>query len=797
MDGNDDARFGLWLKERRKSLDLTQEDLADRIGCSPWTITKIETGERRPSKQLAELLSQQLHIPEQEQAEFIRLARLGQPIPPGGPALHNSAAEPAPDVHPASLYTPLTPIIGRDAEVETLRCKLLEEKARLITLTGPPGIGKTRLAVELAGLLQGEFADGAFFVPLASVSDTGLIPTAIAQAVGVREMHEQSGGAALAEALAGRRILLVLDNFEQLVEGGPVITDLMRACPHLHVLVTSREALRVRGEEQFAVRPLALPDRSLYSGQGLTRSSPREQLSSYPAVELFVSRARSVKSDFTLSDENAQTVAAICAHLDGLPLAIELVAARIRLLPAWALLARLGSSLALLTGGPRDVPVRHRTLRAAISWSYDLLTEPEQVFMSRLGVFPDGCDLAAIEAVCNPDGDIDLDILDGLESLIYKSLLHQVDQRVGDEARYTMLQTIREYALERLAERGETDVIMRRMAEYYLHLSETVEPNRGGPNQEQWLNRLEREHDNIRAALGWLISRGDNLALRMVASLWYFWEIRGYLSEGRDWLERTLAHTDASPSSDRAHVLHVSAGLALRQGDYQRCKELSLESLSISRILDDKRGMGRALHALGISEEALGNLEQADAHYSQSLVIWREQGEPANLGRILNSAGVLARIRGDYDRAVELFNESLELHRQTGLKRSIALVLANLGAVALARSEWDQAEALFNESLVLRREIGHKVGIGDCLIGLACVCRARGDALKAARLFASATQLFNTLDYKMEPSDRMVYERGVDETRAALSEPEFDAAWEEGQSMDIEEAVPYALGQVD
>mgnify|MGYP003290465858 CR=1 FL=1 len=355
-----------------------------------------------------------------------------------------------------------------------------------------------------------------------------------------------------------------------------------------------------------------------------------------------------------------------------------------------------------------------------------------------------------------------------------------------------MHQTIREYALERLAERDGEEAAMRRLASYYLQLALAAEPNLTGPDQKRWLDRLEVELDNIRAALSWLIARKDALALKMVAALWYFWEIRGYLSEGRRWLEQALAHTAASPTPERARILHVSAGLALRQGDYERGRRLSRESLAISRDLGDSHDTGRALHVLGISEEALGNLDAAQECYLESIAIFRELGHRPNLARTLNSLGVLARARGDYDRAIALFNESLDLHATLGSKRSIALALANLGMVALLRERWDEAQTLFVESLGLREEIGHKVGIGDCLIGLGCVSVARGDALRAATLFGAGTRLFRTMDYEMEPSDRRVYERGLDAARACSAPEEFEAAWAEGEALDVANAIRFA-----
>jgi predicted ATPase len=482
-----------------------------------------------------------------------------------------------PERPPTNLIAPLTRLIGRKQDLAAVRNALLRSEARLLTLIGPPGIGKTRLSIAVAHDIQAAFADGAYFVALAPLGDPALVLATIAQMLEVRETAGQPLLETLKRVLHARRLLLLLDNFEHLLDAAPLVVELLEACPGLKALVTSRAALHVRGERLYAVPPLLLPD--------LTHLPATVRLARNPAIALFVERAQAVMPDFRLTEQNAPAVAAICARLEGLPLALELAATRIKLLSPETLLARLEQRLSLLTDGARDLPPRHRTLRAAIEWSYELLDVGVQTLFCRLGVFVGGCTLDAATAVSNTTNDVLVDVTGGIASLLDKSLLQQVEGMDG-EARFTMLETIREYALERLEQSGEAEAVRQRHAEYCLALAEIAEPHLQQHDQLSWLDRLEREHDNLRAALRWVLD-GDagEIGLRLAAALAEFWFIRSYRSEARGWFEAVLAHPNAAaPTPVRAKVL-LAASSAI--GSRTAIPALAEESLAISRTLGD------------------------------------------------------------------------------------------------------------------------------------------------------------------------------------------------------------------
>jgi predicted ATPase/class 3 adenylate cyclase len=625
---------------------------------------------------------------------------------------------------PHNLPVQLTSFVGREREIADARGELLRDEVRLLTLAGPAGTGKTRLALRVAADVLGEFANGVFFVALARPGEPDLLASAIGEAIGVREVPGQPLLETLKDALQAQELLLVLDNFEHVMVLAPQVGALLAACPSLKIMVTSREVLHLSPERVLHVPPLAVPD--------VQRPLPVEQLTEYDAVRLFVERAQAAQPTFALSDGNAAAVAEICARLEGLPLAIELAAARVRLLSPAALLARLERRLPLLTGGPQDLPARQQTLRGAVGWSYDLLGPGEQRLFARLAVFSGGFTLDAAETVCAPGRDEPAAVLEGLASLIDKSLLRQ--EEPAGEPRFRMLETIREYALEQLKASGELEAVQGRLADALVALVEQAEPELTGPEQVTWLDRLEAEHDNLRAALQWCAEAGElELSLRLCGALWRFWSTRGYLGEGLRWLDGALART--TPHTPvLAKALNGAANLAREQGDYDAAKRRHEQSLAVSSEHGDRRGIAEALNNLGLIALYQGHHAAAQQHCEEGLAIFRAIGDQGGIAGALNNLGNLARERGDADRAAALHKESLALRRGLGDRRGSALSLNNLANVVLNQGDYSQAAALHGESLALRRELGDRAGIATSLNNLGNVARARGD-YRAARAY--------------------------------------------------------------
>ncbi len=591
-------------------------------------------------------------------------------------------------------------LIGRDEEVEAVRRLLQDAAVRVVTLTGPGGTGKTRLALQIARGLADAFPDGAYFVALAPISDPDLLASSISGVLGIRESPARPVLESVKESLEHKQLLLVLDNFEQIVTAAPVVAELLAGCHGLQVLITSRVVLHLSVEHEFQVPPLDLPD--------LARLPDPTALEQYSAVALFLQRARAVRSSFTLSKENAAAIAGICARLDGLPLAIELAAARIKVLAAQAILDRLASRLDFLRGGAHDLPARHQTLRGAIAWSYDLLADHEKAFFQRMAVFSGGCTLEAAQRVGVADGRPGMDALDGVTALVDKSLLRQ-EESPAYEPRFVMLETIREYGVERLKSAGGWEAARRAHAMYFLGLAEQAEPELTGPAQPQWLDRLEREHDNLRAALTWAEDPGEGeIGLRLGAALWRFWVVRGHLHEGHDRLERLLTLPGAAArTGSRARVLH---------------------------------GLGTIIHEMGHDyREARGFVED-------SLSIWRELGDKRGTATALNSLGWLAFHLGEFDRARALSEEALLLHQELGEKRGAAVALFNVGSVALHRSDYPTALSLFDQSIALRREIGDRRGCAYVQVSLAWVEHQRGNHGRAAAILVEALTVLRELN---------------------------------------------------
>jgi len=720
------------------------------------------------------------------------------------------------------LPVQLTTLVGREHKIAAVCALLREARARLVTLTGPGGTGKTRLALQVAAEIVEVFPDGVYFVDLAPLGDPALVLPTIARALGVVEHGGQPLADALRERLAGTRTLLLLDNLEQVVEVGPEIVGLLGAGPGVAILATSRIALHVRGEWLYAVPPLTLP-----GAEGVPVDMPTES----EAVRVFIERAQNVKPDFAVTNATALAVAEICVRLDGLPLAIELAAARVRLLPPVALLAHLDQRLRLLTGGARDMPTRQRTLRATIDWSYGLLTPAERTLLARLAVFTGGCTLAAVEAVCDADGA--LDALVTVDSLARQSVLRLVEEEDDGAARVWLLETIREYALERLEASGEREEVGRRHTAYFLAFAEDVEPRLRGPQERMWLDRLEDEHDNLRIALGRSVrTEGEALtSLRLSGALVRFWVVRGHLSEGRGWLEKALSQGRAG-SSDvdvRAKALRGAGLLAYRQGDYARARALHEESLTLYRHLEDQMGIATALSHLGSVAYKQGDFARARALHEESLALWRDLGDRAGMSASLTNLGIAASHRGDYEQAWALLDDGLVLRRELGSAWDIAVSLSNLGTVAYRQGHYEQAWALTEESLALRKDLGdtggiatslHTLGnvackqgqveqarillgqslqlarrvgdqslVAECLESVATMALVASDAQRAVRLLGTAAALREFIGAPLLPAARISIDDAVAAARTALGNDSFAAAWRVGQMMGLEQAV--------
>ncbi|MGI8827271.1 MAG: ATP-binding protein [Chloroflexota bacterium] len=733
------------------------------------------------------------------------------------------------DARPTNLPQQLTAFIGREREVPAVADMVRRDEVRLLTLLGPAGTGKTRLALRVGAELRGDFRDGVFFVSLAPIRDPAFLASAVAEALGVQETGNRSMLDVVKEFLRDKQMVLVLDNFEQIVEGAGVVADILRACPGIRAIVTSREVLRVSGEHTFAVPPLEVPN---------TENLPRiEILLRHDAVALFVERAQAVKADFSLGEQNASAVAKICARLDGLPLAIELAATRIRLFTPQALLGRLSNRLQILVGGGRELPDRQQTLRGTIDWSYDLLAPVEQTLFARLSVFSGGCGLEAAEVVCRDDVGSQLDILDGIASLVEKSLLRQTEGTEG-EPRFTMLETIREYGLERLAQAKDLDRVRRAHALYVLELVELAEPKLFGPEQVSWLNRLEDELDNIRAALEWAKEcRETEVGLRVAGSLWRFWRARGHVNEGRRWLDAFVdrARAEGIPDStgsglhDYTQALLWAASLAIDQGEYDSAQSDAEEALESQQRICDKGGIALALNVLGIlahyrSEHSRaatlygeglahfreiesdwgialslnnlgaleierGNSERAASYYEESLAIERERGDSWKVALLLNNLGDVAAEAGSHDEAQILNGEALRLHRELGYAAGIAESLTCLANAAAAQGGLQKAVNKYQESFSLHQRLGDKWGLTVCMEGLAAIAGRTGRCQSAARLYAAASALRDVIGHPISPKDRRGYDEGLNVLRSALGADAFEDAWNSGRLMPSGEAI--------
>jgi predicted ATPase len=732
------------------------------------------------------------------------------------------------DLPANKLPRQLTPFVGRDAEVSAVKEILLRDDVLLTTITGPGGVGKTRLSLKVAEELMNRFPAGVHLVQLGPVSDPDLVPSLIAQT-----LHLRAGGESPLETLKEhlrsslrKPLLLLLDNFEHLVSVGPTVGELLAIGSYLKILVTSRAPLRIYGEHEFPMPPLTLPDsKSL---------PPVEFLPRYSAVALFVQRAAAVRPDFVLTQENAADVVEICSRLDGLPLAIELAASRMKLLRPAALRARLASRLQLLTGGSRDLPERQQTLRGAIDWSHDFLSAAEQVLFRRLSVFAGGCNLEEVEAVCNTREDLELDLLDGIASLVNHSLLQQIEQPEG-EPRFAMLETIREYAREKLLASGDEAQTRRAHAAYCLVLAEEGAAATTDSERVKWFDCFEVEHENLRAALEWLIESGDaEWGLRLGLALFGFWEAREYLSEARDRLEKLIhLNSNAPASKERMRAVFAAGVLAAEQRDLNAAGELMQQSLEMARELNDKLSIAVNINGLAIHARDRGDLALARTLFEESLGIWKDCDDRLAVARSLSNLANVVRLQGDFARARSLYEESLEILREVGDRTGaawsinylgdvardrgdsadarelyelsltafrelgdrwgIAGSLADLGSLARDQHNFDRASSLYRESMRIFQELDHKRGIARLLDCLACLAGARLAPRRALRLAGAAAALREKLGIPLPAKEQATLETLLEPARRLFTNAEDTAIWLKGWALPLDQAVDEAL----
>jgi predicted ATPase/DNA-binding XRE family transcriptional regulator len=802
--------FGEWIRRRRKALDLTQAALASRVDCAVITIKKIEQDERRPSQLLAERLADGLEIPADERAVFIQAA-LAQRSPDRLPA----PADQLPSAQVlARLPSPATPLIGRRREIAQA-VNLLHRAARLLTLTGAGGVGKTRLALAVAEKLAPEQRNGAAFISLSSLNDPDALTGRIAEELGAKQTGDRSALETLVDFLAGQQILLVLDNFEHLLPAAPQLASLLQALDGVRLLVTSREPLRLTGETVLTVKPLGLPG---LSGAASTEQFYLEATRS-DAVRLFASRARARSPDFHLNRENCARVADICRRLDGLPLAIELAAARTGEMPLEMLQDGLVQRLDLIGGGYQDLPERQRTLRSTFDWSFNLLLPAEKQVFPRLGVFAGGITLEAVRAVCP---EIPADQLQAaLAGLAGKNMIYLA----ADGERYHLLETAQTYAREHLTYSGEIQAAQKAHLIYFAKLAEEAAPHFWDKEQAFWLRRMSNEVDNLRRALGWALDPGSSdpeaveSGARMAASLWYFWYLYGALNEGAGWLGLALERLP-QPGRTRAQLLMAEGTLAWQQGRLLYAADRLRQSLDLFRRLEDSQGLAESTHMYGhivfdqqnyagadqyfreslalyeelgdrtlrvslISDLGLvayhqGSLEDARKYYQESLSLFIEAGIKDGEAQSCIRLGDIARLEGEYPKAQDLYQKSLKINRELNISMEIACSLHKLGFIALWRGETLQAWKLFLESLSLQAEFGNQQGIAECLAGLASAFAAGQRYEEAARCFAAARQILEKTGLPISPADLIEWRRDEAAARSHCDPLGFEQAWAQG-----------------
>ncbi len=770
MGHETDDKLGTSLKRLRLAAGMTQEELAARAGISARTVSDVERGLRiAVYPDTAQRLAAALGLEHEERRRFDAVARGRLPdLPPAPPS--------------GRLPTVPTRLLGRSRELVTIAAALQVSDVRLLTLTGPGGIGKTRLALEVARRTEGSFSGGVFFISLGEVKEAALVAPQVAKAIGVVET-----GPNLQELttkrLAGSRALIVLDTFEHLVAAAPLVYALLLSSPGTTFIVTSRSALRLRGEREFPVPPLELP-----SEPG---AATPEDIARWPATALFWERAQAVRPDLELDARTAPVVAGICSKLDGLPLAIELAAARVKHLPLAAVRDQLEDRLRLLVGGALDLPLRQRAIRDTVAWSHDLLGTREEKLFRRLSVFNGGWTLAAVENVCGASDELG-GALEGISALVDQSLVFL--DRNHPDARYDMLDVVREYAAQRLLEAGETGEIMHRHALYYLLLSEEAEPNFVRAGHEDWFRRIDVERSNLRRGMAWTIERGETvLALRYTVALWRYWRKFGEFVEGRRWSEGAIAMSGEAPDSLRAKGLGAAAALALPQGDYGRMAELASEAMELALQSQDPMDLRNVLTIQGLV--AMGQERYGDAvePLRESLAICRRLGLSWQLATSHLNLGLALLHAGSPEDADATFQEGLRLYRRLGDDIFAARITNASAQAALARDDVGRAESLARTALTAFAEHAERQGIAECLDTLAAVAASRSNADRAATLSGAAAAVRETIASRPAPFELVITRRFVNRVEERSGKQRWHASWEAGHALGAEAAVAYGL----
>jgi predicted ATPase/DNA-binding XRE family transcriptional regulator len=810
--------FGDWIKQRRRALDLTQQQLAELVACSVITLQKLEAGVRRPSQQMLTRLADCLQLAGENRAAFLQQGRAQRRAP-------DRASSPllAPEAYGGALPAPLTPLIGRDNELVSLAARIQRADTRLLTCLGPAGVGKTRLSLEVAARLQDAFRDGTVVVPLAPLRDPQLLPMSIAQA-----LHIQVTSAVplddLIAHLRTRQLLLVLDNFEQIVSAAPTITHLLQACPALKLIVTSRARLRVRGERVFSLAPLGLPDLS---------QLPGKNLQDVPSVALFCEIAQALDPELALAPETLETIAQICTRLDGLPLAIEIVATHSRALPPSLLLEQIDRQLVLSADGPQDLPARHRTLRAAFDWSYALLDAHEQRAFCSLAIFAAGWSPRAAATVCGNGQSVPLpEMLVGLEALVDHSLIYRVGS--SSQPAFALLEPIREYALEQLTAHGYVDQIRQRHARYYLGLLETAAPEMRGGQLHSWAEELQREHDNIRIALAWLIaSEQYEHAGQLCVGMRRFWWSQGHLSEGLSWIERLDGAIDKLALPLRAQLWYTRGMLAAGRSDLTNAERWYRAAMACARSADDLWVVGACANGLGVVLAEQQRYAEAQIFLEEGLQVDQQLGERNDMAMSLASLAGLHYHQGNYGQAAELFEASLAIHRELGDVHSVALMLNNLGEVAWRTDQAQAAQRALDEALLLARQLdahrllpyvlnnlgtlacrrgdepaaraafgeaieqlgrtGDRAEIVTSLLGIALLASRLESPEHSARLLGTIQAAEQAGDVVLTPAAAADLQSLIEGVRAQLGEQEYTTQHQAGSHMSLEQAIAGVL----